>query len=682
MSMSVITDIAGRIPRAVVPAIRTTNIILAALVAALGVGVYFALHTTAASTKATPTTSAVARGVVLASVSASGNVQAASDLSVGFLTSGQVVSVNVKPGERVSKGQVIGRLDATSAQASVDQAVASLATAKATLAQAESGETAQQRQADAVSVKQARASIGQAQTSVGTARAQLRLDEATTKQSIATAAKSVALSQNRTQLKTDRGGLAGAVANLKADTLKLTVNGTTYATADEAVSAWNNIVNQDKTTQQVQTQTNYDLQAQQTTDQQQLSADQASQKAASTSQQSYWQNKVNADQDAVNYDARRLQDQAKLMNATQYQLSQDQATQQTMQTLQTTLSQDQTSVTTYEAKVVSDRNQIASTEASVKSQVQTARSTRTSTLAKDRQSIVTAAQQLASAKLSLQSTLANNATKSTTTPASLAQDKAGVLQAQVSLETARRTLAQTVLRAPAAGTVAQVNGTVGQSATGGGTSTIAASSSSSSSATGSTSSSTGSSSGFVQLINLTGLEVTASFSEGDAAKIQLGQAGTVTVSALPNTELAAHVVAIDVSGTTSSGVVQYTVTMALDRTTSGLKPGMSANATVTTGERDNVLNVPNAAVTGSGTNATVKVLQNGVQRTVNVVAGLKGDSTTEIQSGLVAGQRVVTSSGVVSTTGASSSTPGGLTGRGGFAGGGGFPGGAGGIPGG
>ena len=174
--------------------------------------------------------------------------------------------------------------------------------------------------------------------------------------------------------------------------------------------------------------------------------------------------------------------------------------------------------------------------------------------------------------------------------------------------------------------------------------------------------------------------MTASFSEGDAAKIQLGQAGTVTVSALPNTELAAHVVAIDVSGTTSSGVVQYTVTMALDRTTSGLKPGMSANATVTTGERDNVLNVPNAAVTGSGTNATVKVLQNGVQRTVNVVASLKGDSTTEIQSGLVAGQRVVTSSGVVSTTGASSSTPGGLTGRGGGFGGGGFPGG--GIPGG
>jgi membrane fusion protein, macrolide-specific efflux system len=111
------------------------------------------------------------------------------------------------------------------------------------------------------------------------------------------------------------------------------------------------------------------------------------------------------------------------------------------------------------------------------------------------------------------------------------------------------------------------------------------------------------------------------------------------------------VIAIDTTGTTSSGVVQYTVTLALDRTVAGLKPGMSANATVTTAERDNVLNVPNAAVTGAGSNATVKVLTNNVQRTVNVVAGLKGDSTTEVESGLTAGQQVVTSSGVAAVTG-------------------------------
>jgi macrolide-specific efflux system membrane fusion protein len=119
------------------------------------------------------------------------------------------------------------------------------------------------------------------------------------------------------------------------------------------------------------------------------------------------------------------------------------------------------------------------------------------------------------------------------------------------------------------------------------------------------------------------------------------------------------------------------VTLALDRTVAGLKPGMSVNESVTTGERDNVLNVPNAAVTGSGSTATVKVLgTGGVQSTVNVVAGLKGDSNTEIVGGLTAGQRVITSSGVVATTGTGAA---GTTRPGGGAG---FPGGGGGFGGG
>ena len=80
----------------------------------------------------------------------------------------------------------------------------------------------------------------------------------------------------------------------------------------------------------------------------------------------------------------------------------------------------------------------------------------------------------------------------------------------------------------------------------------------------------------------------------------------MTVSALPNEELAAHVIAVDTVGTTSSGVVQYTVTVALDNAASGVKPGMSANVTVTTAERRGVVNVANAAVTGSGSSATVR----------------------------------------------------------------------------
>jgi multidrug efflux pump subunit AcrA (membrane-fusion protein) len=654
------------------------NVVLLVLLAGLGAGVYFALHTTSQAATATPRTTAVVRGVVLSSVSASGSVAAAKDLSVGFETSGRVTSVDVKAGEKVSKGQVLGRLDQSDAAASVSQAQATLASAQANLLQAETGETAAQRRADAASLAQTTAQVSQAQTSLKTARAQLAADDRSTQQSIKSASSSLSVHQAEAQLRADQGNEKAAVAKLKTETAQLTVNGTTYATADAAVNAWTAIVNQDKQTQQSATQANYDLQAKQTLDQQQLGDDQTSlSRATTTSDKDYYQNLVDEDQDRVNQDARNLQAQSKTLNQLQYQLSQDEAQLQTLQTLQSTLTQDQSSITSYEAKIVSDRNQIATAKSSRASQIQSAQTTRASTLQKDRQSIVSAQQQVTSAKLSLKSAAASNTAKNYVAPATLAQDRAQVVQAEATLAAAKRTLAQTVLRAPAAGTVAKVNGTVGQSVSATGTSVnSSSSSSSSSSSTGSSGSgANSSSSGFVELVGLQGLQVTASFSESDAAKLRLGQAATITVSALPNRELAAHVIAIDVSGTSSSGVVQYTVTLALDRTVAGLKPGMSANATVTTSERDNVLNVPNSAVTGSGSNARVSIVKNGVEQTVNVVAGLKGDSSTEIISGLHTGEQVVTSSGTVTsgTTGTSNSPFGGGGGAG--LGGGGFPGG-------
>ncbi|MDP9284949.1 MAG: biotin/lipoyl-binding protein, partial [Actinomycetota bacterium] len=610
------------------------------LVALLGGAVYFALRTTASVAPATPRTSSVTRGVVLSSVSASGTVQTPTDLSVGFETSGLVTDVAVKPGEQVSKGQVLGRLDSTEAAALVKQAEAALTSAKANLAQAQAGETAQQKAADAASLAQSQAQVNQAQTALKNAKAQLRADDTSTRQTVVSAQSTLTVTQGKKQLSTDRGNLEAAVAKLKADQAKLTIGGTTYADADDAVNAITNVVNQDKAQQQAQTQSNYDLQIQQATDQQQLAADQNSLKAAATaSDQAFWQSKVDTDQGTVNVDALKLQQLAKQLNATQYQLSLDESTLQTLQTLQTTITQDQSSIQSYESKIVADNNAIASASSQRTSQIQTAQSARASTLVKDEQAITAAQQQVASAQLAVKSTAANNAAKATTPLATLAQDRASVVQAEASLASANRTLSETVLRAPVAGTVASVGGVVGQSVSGSGTSANSSSSTSSSTTSGSASTSSGAatgSSGFVTLVDLHGLEVAASYSESDAAKIRLGQAGTITVSALPSQQLAAHVVAIDTVGTTSSGVVEYTVTLALDRTVAGLKPGMSANAIVTTGEHDNVLNVPNASVTGSGSNAAVKVLRNGVQTTVNVIAGLKGDSTTEIESGLVA----------------------------------------------
>ena len=214
----------------------------------------------------------------------------------------------------------------------------------------------------------------------------------------------------------------------------------------------------------------------------------------------------------------------------------------------------------------------------------------TSTQLKDSQSLQSARQQVSSAQLGLKSTIARITLKQAPpTPAALAQARGGVVQAQIALANAQKALAETTLRAPIAGVVAAVNGTVGTQASGGGSSSSnprlellqrerAPAPSSWSS-------------GFVTLTDVKGMQVVAGFSETDAAKIRVGQAATVTVDALPNEKLAAHVIAIAPTRVELVERRHLHVTFVLDRSEPGLKPGMTANVDVVIAEADNVLHV-------------------------------------------------------------------------------------------
>jgi hypothetical protein len=181
--------------------------------------------------------------------------------------------------------------------------------------------------------------------------------------------------------------------------------------------------------------------------------------------------------------------------------------------------------------------------------------------------------------------------------------------------------------------------------------------------------------------------MTVAFSESDISKIKVGQAANITLEALSGVELAAHVSSISTLGTSSSGVVSYDATLTLDQRDSRVKPGMSASAAVVTGQASGV-NLPNSAVTSTGSVGRVNLLQNGKAVPTTVVVGLVGDSRTQIVSGLKAGDQVqvtttlpalgsgssLSSSGSTGTLGAASGLGSGaarfLGGGGGFAGGG------------
>jgi len=88
-------------------------------------------------------TTTVKSGVVQSTVSGSGNVQSASQLNLGFKTSGTVTHIYVKEGQQVAKGQLLATLDPKSAEVTLEEAKATLQSAEANLAKEEEsgGET-------------------------------------------------------------------------------------------------------------------------------------------------------------------------------------------------------------------------------------------------------------------------------------------------------------------------------------------------------------------------------------------------------------------------------------------------------------------------------------------------------------------------------------------------------------
>ncbi|TDW91978.1 efflux RND transporter periplasmic adaptor subunit [Kribbella sp. VKM Ac-2566] len=239
--------------------------------------------------------------------------------------------------------------------------------------------------------------------------------------------------------------------------------------------------------------------------------------------------------------------------------------------------------------------------------------------------------------------------------ASLAKAKADKEQSDQNVEAAEAAVDATTLKAPIAGTITAVNGTVG-AVTGG--SNSSSSSSSGSGGQGSTSgqgsasgsgTSTTSGTGFVDIADLKALQVVAAFAEADAIKIKAGQAATVTLNAEPGTTLTASLATVSPTPTTTNGVVSYSATFSLAKLPANARMGQTANVTVQTAKAANALYVPSTAIATSGTTYTVTMADGSGTREVQV--GVRGDSYTQITSGLNEGDQIELLQGAIGGTG-------------------------------
>jgi HlyD family secretion protein len=158
--------------------------------------------------------------------------------------------------------------------------------------------------------------------------------------------------------------------------------------------------------------------------------------------------------------------------------------------------------------------------------------------------------------------------------AQLALDKAGVQQAQASLDEARINLAYTDITSPVDGVVVSRNVDVGQ--------TVAASFQTPTL--------------FLIAQDLTKMQVDANVSESDIGEVRAGQPTAFSVDAYPGREFNGTVKQVRNAPISLQNVVTYDVVIAVDNADLALKPGMTATVEVTTAERTDVLRIPLRAI--------------------------------------------------------------------------------------
>jgi HlyD family secretion protein len=606
----------------------------------------------------TPTyqTSTVSSGNVAISVTATGPVSAVTSIPLSFKQSGKLTELKVTVGDQVTTGQVLATLDTSDLQTALDQAKSTLAQAQANLTKVQAGPSSQ-----AIAVAQT--SVDNAKQSVADAQASLASTQATSAESLKVAQASVATAQ--TNLSSAQATVAStqdqATKAIASDQLAIT-NAQKSLDAEQATVAANVPVLENQISQ---------------------------------AKNNLWAAQINRDAaggrgpgpalDAGNASVAAAETAVNTAQA-QLVLSQKQSAQQiaslqaTLDSARAQLAKDQSS---QQAAITAAQNQVKQAQAAVSAA---------------QNSVGQAQAQAAASAQSAQSAIDNatnsvrsaQAAYSQTTAAPLQTDidtaKAQVASAQAAVDAAQANLDSATLTAPFAGTIAAVNGSVGQWMSGG---SVAATTGSSASATA-----------IFTVMDLNNLQVVAQVNEADVSKVKVGDAVTFNVSAFPNQTFQGKVLSVQPVGTTTSNVVSYNVTSSIQVSkNASLYPGMTATVTIISAEHDNVLTVPDSALTfaqsaisqglvpkpgattsaarsssaksaattsaagsasatSAATSQSYLVTQSqGKLALVPVTAGLSDGSVTEIASGIKAGDAVVVSkSGGTTSTRSTTST--------------------------
>ena len=156
--------------------------------------------------------------------------------------------------------------------------------------------------------------------------------------------------------------------------------------------------------------------------------------------------------------------------------------------------------------------------------------------------------------------------------------------------------------------------------------------------------------------NLTDMRVIADVDEADIGEVKEGARVTFTVDAYPNDTFESEVTQVRQEATTTNNVVTYEVVISAPNNDLKLKPGLTANVTIFTAEKQGVLCVPSKALRFTPTPETVGNMKiqdtNGKNKVWtkegntlkahNLQIGMSDGINTEVLSGISEGTVIVT----------------------------------------
>ena len=196
--------------------------------------------------------------------------------------------------------------------------------------------------------------------------------------------------------------------------------------------------------------------------------------------------------------------------------------------------------------------------------------------------------------------------------------RAQVIQAEAEVNILKEQISDSTLKSPLSGTITKVGKRVGETIQPALVDTV------------------------ISLLPANPFQIEVDIYEQDIVKVKEGDPVDVKLTAFPNQIFSGKVILIDPAEKLIEGIVYYEVNIDFQNPPSELKPGMTADITIKTAQKENVLILPETAISEKNGVNTVQILNGENLEEKEIEIGLKGNNDMiEVVSGLSEGNQVV-----------------------------------------